>query len=253
MSLLLLLFQDIHLSVSKYSNHWTVLFDSSQILFDFLSSEGILPFLSELTKGLLLRLVPVMMKEECGFRIQESHQSIIFEWLMFERRPSIFKVKGSWTERWSLLSIQRSLLLCVMSCVINSVLPTPLIEILPILVESPSNILRKMFREDSLKGSQSFGSLNVTHESNDNHWRSFHDCYRFYLFFLVHLWSWSIDFSYDVSHACLVSNESRQMNRFTLVIFREGLYFSSSPSRPLFGQEPNMTMSWSTKLSVRLF
>ena len=55
-----------------------------------------------------------------------------------------------------------------------------------------------------------------------------------------------------MSAASLIAHESRQVDRFGLVVFRESLYFATMSLGPLLGEKSDMTMSRGTELPMRL-
>lgn len=126
-----------------------------------------------------------------------------------------------------------------------------LLGLVPVLVESSSNVVAQVTSPDSGKSSQSLGSGNVTNNSNSDHGRGFDDGDGFDNFLLVHLGAEFVQFSNNVSHTSLESHKGSQMARFGGIILGEGLNSSSVRSASLSGTETQRTSSRSSKFSVR--
>mmetsp|Transcript_9854 Transcript_9854/g.11946 ORF Transcript_9854/g.11946 Transcript_9854/m.11946 type:complete len:278 (+) Transcript_9854:406-1239(+) len=121
----------------------------------------------------------------------------------------------------------------------------------PSLVEATLAFLRKVTCPNGSQGAETSGSLNVAHEANHNHGRALQDGDRLDNLFLVQLGARPVHLSDNVSHACLVAHEGRQMRGFGLVIFREALDLAVMVLGPLPGQEAQGTMAWTLKLAMR--
>lgn len=88
-----------------------------------------------------------------------------------------------------------------------------LLAVHPVLVESSQSVLIQLLSPDSGQGSQSSGSIHISHHSDHSHRRSLNDGHSFHHFLLVQFGSSSVHFSQNVGHSCLESSESSQMTR----------------------------------------
>ena len=70
--------------------------------------------------------------------------------------------------------------------------------------------------------------------------------------FQILTWTRSVDFTKNMRHAGLVSQEGSQMHRFAWVILWKGLHFTTISFTPLLWQKCQRSMTWSWKFSVRL-
>lgn len=86
--------------------------------------------------------------------------------------------------------------------------------ILPILVEPPAAIFGQMFCPDSRQSPQTMWSFNIPNNPNYDHRWGLQNCNSFHNFFLVYFRTWSVSFSYDMSHTSFVTDESCQVHRF---------------------------------------
>jgi hypothetical protein len=88
----------------------------------------------------------------------------------------------------------------------------------PVFVESPFSFVTDMFSPDGLEGSETSWGLDVTNNTDSDHWWAIDDGDWLDDFFLVELVSLSGDFSNDVGHTGLVSDESGQVGGLGFVI-----------------------------------
>jgi len=107
----------------------------------------------------------------------------------------------------------------------------------PSLVESSSDIIRKMVGPDSGELSSSNGGWHVSNSSNNDHGGSLDDGDGFDDLLLVDLGTGLVDLSDDVSASSLESNKGSQMGLLALIILGEGSDSSSEGLCPLSGEE----------------
>jgi len=123
----------------------------------------------------------------------------------------------------------------------------------PVFVESPFSFIRNMFGPDGLEGSKASWGLDITNNTDSDHWWAIDDGDWLDDFFLVELVSLSGNFSNDVGHTGFVSDESGQVGGLGFVILWVGLESSEMSSGTFSGKEPFGTVSWGLKLSVGHF
>jgi len=123
----------------------------------------------------------------------------------------------------------------------------------PVFVESSFGFVRNVFGPDGLEGSEASWGLDVTDDTDSDHWWAIDDGDWLDDFFLVELVSLSSDFSDDVGHTGFVSDESGQVSGFGFVILWVGLESTEVSSSSLSWKEPFGTVSWGLKLSVGHF
>jgi len=108
----------------------------------------------------------------------------------------------------------------------------------PVFVESPFSFIRNMFGPDGLEGSKASWGLDITNNTDSDHWWAIDDGDWLDDFFLVELVSLSGNFSNDVGHTGFVSDESGQVGGLGFVILWVGLESSEMSSGTFSGKEP---------------
>mmetsp|Transcript_15186 Transcript_15186/g.16890 ORF Transcript_15186/g.16890 Transcript_15186/m.16890 type:complete len:228 (+) Transcript_15186:159-842(+) len=97
-----------------------------------------------------------------------------------------------------------------------------LLALVPVLVESSLGFISDLRSPDSGQSSQTSGSFDVSNKTDDNHGRTFDDTDTLNNFLVVQFGTGTVDFSDDVSHTGLESEESGQMDGLGSVILGEG-------------------------------
>jgi hypothetical protein len=120
----------------------------------------------------------------------------------------------------------------------------------PVLVESPLELVRKVLGPNGGERSETSGGLDVTDNTNDDHGRGLDNGDSLDNLSLVHLGSRSVEVSDDVSHTGLVTKSGGEVDRLLGVVLREGLHLSSSSDASLPGKETQGSVSGSFVLSV---
>jgi len=123
----------------------------------------------------------------------------------------------------------------------------------PVLVESPFSFIRNVLGPDGLESSKASWGLDVTDDTNSDHWWAIDDGDWLDDFFLVKLVALSSDFSDDVGHTGFVTDETGQVGGFGFVILWVGLESAEMSSGSLSWEESFGTVSWGLKFSVRHF
>jgi len=123
--------------------------------------------------------------------------------------------------------------------------------LVPLLVESSSEVISQMVGPDGADGLETVGGGSVSTDSNDNNRRGLNDGDLLNDLLLVDLGTGLVDLSDDVSASSLVSHEGSQVGWLGLVILGERADFSSEVSGSLSGQESERSVSGGSKLSVR--
>lgn len=252
-----------NLSVSQNSNHSTVLLDVGQILVYLLLPDRILPLLRILRECLLLRLVPVQIKisGHSGISSQAGSEAVLraHRMLHIPAEPSREGLEGRLQEgEENGYRKEKRRVTGRRKRRLDS----------PILVKSSPTVFGQVLSKDGLERPQSFRSLDVTHDTEDDHWRCFEDGHSFNNLLLVHLCKRSsvqglghegltrsrfVDFSNNVGHAGLVADEGGQMDRLGWIIPGECLNLASMSSTPFLGKKPNVSMTRSGELAMRLW
>uniref|UniRef100_A0A3B4XW83 Uncharacterized protein n=1 Tax=Seriola lalandi dorsalis TaxID=1841481 RepID=A0A3B4XW83_SERLL len=111
-----------------------------------------------------------------------------------------------------------------------------------VLVEPTLALVTDVLGEDGLEGTQAAGSVDVAHNSNNNHGRCLHNGH-----------AGSIDLADDVCHAGLVAQEGSQVHGLAGVILGEALGLTAVTTAPLAGQEAQGSVARSRKLTVGLW
>lgn len=128
-----------------------------------------------------------------------------------------------------------------------------LLGLVPVLVESSSDLLGQVLGPDGGQGSKTSGSGNVTNNTDNNHGGSVNDGGSLDNLSLVHLGASSVEVSDNGGHTGLVTKEGGQSNRLGLVILGERLGLSSRLGASLSGEETQVTVSGLFVLSVGHF
>jgi len=98
-----------------------------------------------------------------------------------------------------------------------------LLGLIPLLVETSSNLIRQVLSPDGGQSSHTEGGLNVSNETDANHRGSLKNGDGLNNLLLVELGSGLVDITNNVGHTALVSHESGEMARLGLVILGKGL------------------------------
>merc|ERR1711976_595211 len=128
-----------------------------------------------------------------------------------------------------------------------------LLAAVPVFVETTFDRFRQMFSPDSGEGAKTTRGFVVTNQTNDNHRRSFDDGDSFDGFLLVELGSWFVDVTEDVSATGLVTHESGQMARISLVVLGKSLDATLRVDASLSWQETKGTTTWVLVFTMRHF
>lgn len=126
-----------------------------------------------------------------------------------------------------------------------------LLGLVPVLVESSSDFLRKVLSPDGGQRSQASWGLDVTDKSDNNQRWGVDDGGSLDNLTLVHLRTWSVQVSDNGGHTSLVTQEGGQSNRLRLNILWESLNLTSVRGSSLSWEETQGTVSWLFELSVR--
>jgi len=89
----------------------------------------------------------------------------------------------------------------------------------PVFVESSFALVRDVFSPDGFEGSKSSWGLDVSDDTDADHWWTIDDGTWLDNFFFVQFMTLSSDFSNDVGHTGFVSDETGQMCGFRFVVF----------------------------------
>ncbi|KAH3662443.1 hypothetical protein OGAPHI_005695 [Ogataea philodendri] len=126
-----------------------------------------------------------------------------------------------------------------------------LLRLVPVLVESSLDFVRKVLSPDGGQGSKTSWGLDVTNNTDNNKLWSVDDGSSLDDLSLVHLRTWSVQVSDDGGHTSLVTKESSQSNWLRLDILRESLTSTSLLDSSLSWEETQGSVSWFFVLSVR--
>jgi len=121
----------------------------------------------------------------------------------------------------------------------------------PVFVKSPFSFVTDMFSPDGLEGSETSWGLDVTNNTDSDHWWAIDDGDWLDDFLFVELVALSSDFSDDVGHTGFVTDETGQVGGFGFVILWVGLESAEMSSGSLSWEESFGTVSWGLKFSVR--
>uniref|UniRef100_A0A3B5KN74 Uncharacterized protein n=1 Tax=Takifugu rubripes TaxID=31033 RepID=A0A3B5KN74_TAKRU len=111
-----------------------------------------------------------------------------------------------------------------------------------ILVEAALALVADVFSKDGLKGTETTGGVDVTHDPDHDHGRGLHDGDGLHHLLLAH---------HHISTLKL-SQEGRHVHGFAGIILGEALGFASVSAAPLAGQKPQRSVAWSRKFAVGL-
>jgi len=123
----------------------------------------------------------------------------------------------------------------------------------PVFVESSFALVGDVFSPDGFEGSESSWGLDVSDNTNANHWWAIDDGTWLDDFFLVEFVALSGDFSDDVGHTGFVSDETGQVGGFGFVILWIRLESAEMSSGSLSWEKPFGTVSWCLKFSMGHF
>lgn len=128
-----------------------------------------------------------------------------------------------------------------------------LLGLVPVLVEPSSALVRQVSCPDGCEHLESLGGLDISNESDDDHWWRLHDGDSLYNLLLVELGAWPVNLGNDVGHTSLVAHEGREMRRKGRIVLGEGTDLSSVHLATLAGQETQGAAPRALKLPVRHF
>jgi len=123
----------------------------------------------------------------------------------------------------------------------------------PVLVESSLGLVGNVLGPDGLEGSEASWGLDVTNDTDADHWWAIDDGDWLDDFLFVELVALSSDFSDDVGHTGFVTDESGQVGGLGFVILGVGLESAEMSSGSLSWEESFGTVSRRLKFSVRHF
>jgi len=123
----------------------------------------------------------------------------------------------------------------------------------PVFVESSFALVGDVFGPDGFEGSESSWGLDVSDNTNANHWWAIDDGTWLDDFFLVEFVTLSGDFSNDVGHTGFVSDETGQVGGFRFVVFWVRLKSAEMSSGSLSWEKSLGTVSWCLKFSMGHF
>jgi len=123
----------------------------------------------------------------------------------------------------------------------------------PVFVESSFALVRDVFSPDGFEGSESSWGLDVSDNTNANHWWAIDDGTWLDDFFLVEFVALSGNFSNDVGHTGFVSDETGQVGGFRFVVFWVRLESAEMSSGSLSWEKSLGTVSWCLKFSMGHF
>jgi len=123
----------------------------------------------------------------------------------------------------------------------------------PVFVESSFALVGDVFGPDGFEGSESSWGLDVSDNTNANHWWAIDDGTWLDDFFLVELVALSGNFSDDVGHTGFVSDETGQVGGFRFVVFWVRLESAEMSSGSFSWEKSLGTVSWCLKFSMGHF
>jgi len=119
-----------------------------------------------------------------------------------------------------------------------------LLSVHPVLVESALHIVVELGGPDSLESAEATGGFDVTDETDDLHGWALEDSASVHNILLDDLLAFTTFLVLDdVGHACLVANESSEMNGLRSIISGEGSYATTMVSCAALGDETEVTVS----------
>jgi hypothetical protein len=128
-----------------------------------------------------------------------------------------------------------------------------LLGLAPVLVESSLGLVTDVLSPDGLEGSEASWGFDVSDDTDADHWWGVDDGDWLDDLLLVELMALSSDFSNDVGHTGLVTDEAGQVDGLALVVLGVGLESAQVSSASLSWEESLATVSWCLKLSMRHF
>jgi len=123
----------------------------------------------------------------------------------------------------------------------------------PVFVESSFALVGDVFGPDGFEGSESSWGLDVSDNTNANHWWAIDDGTWLDDFFFVELVALSGNFSNDVGHTGFVSDETGQVGGFRFVVFWVRLESAEMSSGSFSWEKSLGTVSWCLKFSMGHF
>jgi len=126
-----------------------------------------------------------------------------------------------------------------------------LLGLAPVLIESSLGFVTDVLSPDGLEGSEASWGLDVSDNTDADHWWGIDDGDWLDDLLLVELMALSSDFSHNVGHTGLVTDESGQVDGLALVVLGVGLESAQVSSASLSWEESLATVSWCLKLSMR--
>jgi len=123
----------------------------------------------------------------------------------------------------------------------------------PVFVESSFALVRDVFSPDGFEGSKSSWGLDVSDDTDADHWWTIDDGTWLDNFFFVQFMTLSSDFSNDVGHTGFVSDETGQMCGFRFVVFWVRLESAEMSSGSFSWEKSLGTVSWCLKFSMGHF
>lgn len=113
----------------------------------------------------------------------------------------------------------------------------------PVLVESPLNLVTEVLSPNSGQRPQASRSLNVTDGTDNDHRRGLNNGNGLNNFPLVHLGSGSVEVTDNVSHTGLVAHDGGEVNGLLGVVLGERLASTPVSGGTLLGKEGKGTVS----------
>jgi len=123
----------------------------------------------------------------------------------------------------------------------------------PVFVESSFALVRDVFSPDGFEGSKSSWGLDVSDDTDADHWWTIDDGTWLDNFFFVQFMTLSSDFSNDVGHTGFVSDETGQVGGFRFVVFWVRLESAKMSSGSFSWEKSLGTVSWCLKFSMGHF
>jgi hypothetical protein len=123
----------------------------------------------------------------------------------------------------------------------------------PVFVESSFALVGDVFSPDGFEGSKSSWGLDVSDDTDADHWWTIDDGTWLNNFFFVQFMTLSSDFSNDVGHTGFVSDETGQVGGFRFVVFWVRLESAEMSSGSFSWEKSLGTVSWCLKFSMGHF
>jgi len=125
-----------------------------------------------------------------------------------------------------------------------------LLGAIPILVESTFYFIAEVSSPDSGKRAETTRSLNIANNTHNLQRRSFDDSDSLNSFFLVELGAWFVNLTKDMGHSSLVTQESSEVGRLGLIIFRKCSNSATEMGGPLARQKAQTPATRMLKFTV---